>query len=66
MCWIRAGVIARVQVGGAGLFNRVVTSGNETTAVVENLYPTSTFEVKVVALSGSKEYCMYEVRSLTP
>lgn len=28
-----------------------------TTAVVENLYPTATFEVKVIAVSSSPDYC---------
>lgn len=29
-----------------------------TTAVVENLYPTATFEVKVTATSKDKNYCI--------
>ena len=37
----------------------LVTSG-ETTVVVENLYPTATFEVKVIAASNSVEYCRIE------
>lgn len=36
--------------------NAVVTEGSEASVVVENLYPTATFEVKVVALSNCKGY----------
>lgn len=30
-----------------------------TTAVVENLYPTATFEVKITATSKDKNYCIF-------
>ncbi|KAK8829714.1 hypothetical protein WA577_001110 [Blastocystis sp. JDR] len=33
-----------------------MTEGSEASVVVENLYPTATFEVKVVALSNCKGY----------
>ena len=36
--------------------NCIVTEGSEASVVVENLYPTATFEVKVVALSNCKGY----------
>lgn len=43
-------------MGDELLYEAVVTEGNETSVVVENLYPTATFEVKVIALSSSKDY----------
>lgn len=45
-----------VWVGDELLYEAVVTEGNEISVVVENLYPTATFEVKVIALSSSKDY----------